>query len=449
MTVNPSQPQAYGHYEVERLLGRGAMGTVYVARDRRIGRRVALKTIRIAPGQFADEEAESEFFGRLQREAEVSGSLLHPNIVTLYEVGYDENRISYLAMELVEGETLLAAMKRRDRKPAPVDEVLRVAEDVLRALAHAHARGIIHRDIKPANILVAADGTAKLADFGIARSQDSSITAAGALIGTPNYMAPEQVLGKTLTTQADMFSLGVVLYEMLTGVKPFASTELTAILHNITRQDAASAAELNANVPREVSDLIARMMAKSPDARPSSPAALDAVIALRKGEAPVPASFIETIPSFPLRPPVPWWRRRIRPLYAVLVIAGVLAVAAIPTARIASRIDSSPTVTIPQAQLDEFRNKREALRLAAAAFDAGQYGESVKRYDAYLAKYPHSSVAREGRERAEAALAGQQRPAPVRVASQSPPKPKPKPKEEEDISPRELLRRIRKTVFRR
>src|SRR5207248_6360339 len=157
-------PQKYGEYEVESVLGRGAMGMVYLARDRRIGRRVALKTVQVEQ-RFEDESDATEFFQRLQREAEVCGSMQHPNIVTLYEPGYENNVISFLATEWVEGESLRERLKRS--KPLPLDVALRIGEDIIRGLTYAHAKGVIHRDIKPANILLTLEGQAKSADFGI------------------------------------------------------------------------------------------------------------------------------------------------------------------------------------------------------------------------------------------------------------------------------------------
>src|SRR5947199_5541517 len=179
----PERPQ-YGEYEVEAVLGRGAMGMVYLARDRRIGRRVALKTVQIGQ-KFDDESDATEFLQRLQRAAEVCGSMQHPNIVTLYEPGYENNVISFLATEYVEGESLRDRLKRS--KPLPLEDALRIGEDILRGLTYAHAKGVVHRDIKPANILLSTDGQAKIADFGIARPVDSTLTAVGSMLGTPNY----------------------------------------------------------------------------------------------------------------------------------------------------------------------------------------------------------------------------------------------------------------------
>ncbi|HUP45762.1 MAG TPA: serine/threonine-protein kinase [Thermoanaerobaculia bacterium] len=426
---NTEMPAAIGHYEIERKLGRGAMGTVYAARDMRIGRRVALKTVQLHDGSFEDATAAKEFFLRLQREAEVSGALLHPNIVALYEAGYEGDRVHFLAMELVEGETLLELMKRHRPGPVPVDRALRIAADVLHGLSHAHAKGITHRDIKPANVLITADGVAKIADFGIARPETSSMTAAGALLGTPNYMSPEQVTGNDLSPRADLFSLGVVLYEMLAAVKPFVASDLTGILHNILRQEPAHVSDVNPSVPRPVGDLVARLMQKTPDARPT------AAEALALFETPA-----RTAP--PHSPPV--LRRRIPAVQAASVVAIAIALVVIPVMLLRARIDATPSATIPASQLIEFENKRRALEAADALFMAGKYEESLLSYEAYLDRYPHSLAAEEGRDRAAMAIADAEKAAaaPAETARTAAKK-----KKDEDISARELLNRI-KRVFK-
>ena len=218
--------QEYGEYVVESFLGKGSIGKVWLARHRRFGRRVALKTVHLEH-KFEDEIDRDEFYKRLQREAELCGAMQHPNIVTLYDVGYDGELVSYLATEYVDGESLLARLRRT--RPLPLNEAISIAADILRGLAYAHSKGIIHRDIKPANILLTADGQAKIADFGVARPLHSSLTATRSLVGTPNYMSPEQVKTTPVSTRSDLFSAGVVMYEMLTGLKPFAAPELSAL----------------------------------------------------------------------------------------------------------------------------------------------------------------------------------------------------------------------------
>ncbi|HEX7418270.1 MAG TPA: serine/threonine-protein kinase [Thermoanaerobaculia bacterium] len=409
----------FGHYEVERVLGRGAMGTVYLARDRRIGRRVALKTISISPQQLDDSTSPEEFYTRLQREAEVVGSLTHPNIVALYEAGYEDGRIPYLAMELVEGKTLLDVMKEAGA-PLELAAALRIIDDVLRGLAFAHSRGIVHRDIKPANVLIGADGVAKIADFGIARPQNSSLTKAGALLGTPNYMSPEQVLGKPLTQKADIFSTGVMLFEMLTGVKPFAAGDLTGTLHNILRAEVPHASGLNDAIPRDIGDVIARMVAKDPDMRPVADEAADA---LRRTESPVVVTAT----------------RSSRLLWVMSAAAALII--AIVIAAIATHSAERPAFQFTPAQLHEFDDKRHELDRADSALEAARYQEALDRYNAYLAKYPASTAAVEGRDRARQALDRLAQPDPAKTAKRH------RKSRDEDISPAELLNRIRR-VFK-
>ncbi len=406
----------FGHYEVERVLGRGAMGTVYLAKDRRIGRRVALKTISRAARQADDSTAPADVRVRLQREAELSGSLSHPNIVALYEAGYKDERISYLAMEYVDGPSLLDL-----EKPLPPATATRIIEDVLRGLAHAHATGIVHRDIKPANVLITADGVAKIADFGIARPRNSSLTAAGTLMGTPNYMAPEQVLGQTLTPKADIFSAGVMLFEMLTGIKPFAASDLTGTLHNILRAPVPHASDQNPAVPRQVGDVIARMVEKDPQLRPT---AGEAAGALRGTALPAPPSPVE------------------KQRYAGIAAALIIVILALAGVLFATRRAARPTVRITPDKLQEFADKTRELDRAESSLQAARYQEALDRFNAYLAKYPASSPAIDGRDRAREALARQDGKPPA-----AQPKRPRRSRDDEDISPSELLNRIKK-VFK-
>jgi predicted Ser/Thr protein kinase len=431
MTSTPISQKTYGPYEVVHVLGKGAMGMVYLARDGRIGRRVALKVIRLAPSQFDDQTAADDFYRRLQREAEVCGALLHPNIVTLYEAGYENERISYLAMEYVEGETLLGLLNRSG--PLTVDTTLAIASDVLRGLEHAHNNGIVHRDIKPANVLLSAEGTAKVADFGIARPVNSSMTQIGALMGTPNYMAPEQVLGHDLTPRADIFSLGVMMFELLTGVKPFAASDLTGTLHNILRQTAPHLSDVKSGVPQPVANLVERMLAKSPEERPSASEALAEVEALRAESAATPS----VAPASPGVAAAAARGRRtmVRPRAGAptLYIAGA-GFALLLVVVLAVRPHESASVTIPPEQLREFDAKKHALAQAQALFDAGKYQESINKYDAYLQKYPNSVAAKEGRDRAQQAL------------DRATQKTRRRHKRDEDISPAELLRRLKRAI---
>src|SRR5213592_3877071 len=292
MAQPQNEPTSYGEYEIERLLGKGSIGKVFLARHRRIGRRVALKIIR--PEQRFDDDADrDEFQRRLQREAELCAALQHPNVVTLFEAGYEDDVVAFLATEYVEGESLQSRLKKT--RPLPLYGALRIGADVLRALAYAHGKSVIHRDIKPGNILIATSGEAKITDFGIARPVNSSLTGTNSLLGTPNYMSPEQVKSSTITPRADLFSAGVVMYEMLTGVKPFAAADISGILYNVVNLQPSAVDKLNPVVPRAVAKVVARLMMKSPAESYSSAADALAEIERIRPPAPPPAVGVSTL----------------------------------------------------------------------------------------------------------------------------------------------------------
>jgi tRNA A-37 threonylcarbamoyl transferase component Bud32 len=408
MAEPQKEPASYGEYEIEKLLGKGSIGKVYLARHRRIGRRVALKIIR-AEQRFDDDADREEFQRRLQREAELCASLHHPNVVTLFEAGYEDDVIAFLATEYVEGESLQMRLKRT--RPLPLDDALRIGADVLRALAYAHAKGVIHRDIKPGNIIIATSGEAKITDFGIARPVNSSLTGTNSLLGTPNYMSPEQVKSSAITPRADLFSAGVVLYEMLTGIKPFSAADISGILYNVVNLDPPPADKLNPTVPRAVSRIVAKLLAKAPQARYPGAAEALADIERIRPQAPQPAG-VSTIaaiddPTTPLTPlpeptEVPLLRRRVPP--AVFWSVTLLLVAALAGGGAwwlrACRSAEVPAgqITIEQLALDEA--KRRELAAARAFAAAHNYNEAIRRYNAYLAKYPNNPAAMQERERA-------------------------------------------------
>jgi len=251
-----------GRYEVLNELGKGAMGVVYLAKDPVIGRMVAIKTIRL--GTISDDDSEArEFRERFIREAQTAGILSHTNIVTIHDIGEDAGtKTSFIAMEYIEGKNLKTLLL--EKAQFSYDQIADIIAQVAEALDYAHRKGIIHRDVKPANIIITTDGKVKITDFGIAKIASSNLTTTGQFLGTPNYMSPEQVSGAPVDGRSDIFSLGVVLYELLTSRKPFLGENLTAISYKIVHEDFTPPAELSADVPAEFNPIVARAMAKDP-----------------------------------------------------------------------------------------------------------------------------------------------------------------------------------------
>ena len=255
--VNPT----LGRYEILKELGRGAMGIVYLGRDPKIQRPVAIKTFRldeVDPTELAN--VKDRFF----REAESAGQLSHPNIVTIYDAGEDHD-LAYIAMEVLEGRDL-KEWCRQDHL-LPLKRVLEIVAKVAEALDYAHTQGIVHRDIKPANLMMLKDGTVKITDFGIARVMASSKTSTGVLLGTPNYMSPEQVNGTKIDGRSDVFSLGVVLFELLTGEKPFQGENVTTLMFQIANQRHEVLAHFRPDLPSECQVIIDRALQKNVDQR--------------------------------------------------------------------------------------------------------------------------------------------------------------------------------------
>ncbi len=257
-----AHPDRLGRYEIVRKLGEGAMGVVYEGRDPKLGRRVAIKTARrelMSSGAMTEE-----LMQRFLREAQAAGALNHPNIVTIYDVG-EEGDVSYIAMEYLEGSDLRDVIA--DRRCLSVEEVVNLGAVIAEALSAAHAQGIVHRDVKPANIFVQTDGRVKITDFGIARVIDSTLTQEGTLIGTPHYMSPEQFMGQRVDGRSDLFSLGVILYELLTGEKPFSGEAISTVMHQCLRVDPIPPEDLNFAVPKPLGGVVMKAMSKRPDGR--------------------------------------------------------------------------------------------------------------------------------------------------------------------------------------
>ena len=250
-----------GRYEIAAEIGRGAMGTVYKANDPLIERTIALKTIRLDLSHQANQAFEERFY----REAKSAGRLNHPNIVTIYDVGKTGDT-AYIAMEYLEGESLDSLLEKHT--PLTPARLTQIALQIANGLAYAHQHGVIHRDIKPANIiLMRRGGIVKITDFGIAHIPTSAQTESGALLGSPRYMSPEQVQGKIVDGRSDVFSLGVVLYEILTGHTPFGGDNLSAILYNIMHYQPVLPSCAGPGVSEAFDPIVMRALAKSPSER--------------------------------------------------------------------------------------------------------------------------------------------------------------------------------------
>jgi tRNA A-37 threonylcarbamoyl transferase component Bud32/tetratricopeptide (TPR) repeat protein len=260
----PLTPTKLGRYEIVDEIGKGAMGVVYLARDPLIGRLVALKTFRI--GYSVKDQEMEQFRIRFMREAQSAGILTHPNIVTIHDVveGSEEG-LAFIAMEYVRGTNLKLLLQ--GEQPLSLHFVVDTIAQVGDALDYAHSNRVVHRDVKPANILIAAENRVKITDFGIARLDSSNLTQEGQLLGTPNYMAPEQIQGKEVDHRADLFSLGVVLYEMLTRHKPFQGDNLTVVSHRIVYDHFTPPREYVQQLPPGLDKILVRALEKDPARR--------------------------------------------------------------------------------------------------------------------------------------------------------------------------------------
>ena len=255
--INGYTPSMLGRYRVLKELGRGAMGLVYLGKDPTIQRFVAIKTMRL--DHIDQDDKLQEIKARFFREAESTGRLSHPNIVTIYDAG-EENDLGYIAMELIEGTPL----SQSARKPnlMPVNEVLLTIATVADALDYAHQQGVVHRDIKPANIMLTKDRVVKVMDFGIAKMASSSKTQTNIVMGTPTYMSPEQIAGKKVDGRSDIFSLGIVLFELLTGQLPFTADNLSAVLFSITHHPHPPIQTVRPDLPPMVQEIVDRALQK-------------------------------------------------------------------------------------------------------------------------------------------------------------------------------------------
>src|SRR5205823_3220956 len=252
-----------GRYEVVGEVGRGAMGIVYKAVDPVIGRTVAVKTIRLSEEGTGLKHA--ELLARFQTEARAAGLLTHPNIVVVYDAG-EEDGLYYITMELVEGKSLQARLDGGHSFPLP--RTLRIMDQTCSALQFAHERNVVHRDIKPANLMLTADDTVKVTDFGTAKIlQFGTVQQTAHVMGTPSYMSPEQVKGRAVDGRSDIFSLGVMLYEMVTGEKPFPGQNITTVIYKIVNEEPVPPRQIDPSIHPGISAVVMRALEKEPEQR--------------------------------------------------------------------------------------------------------------------------------------------------------------------------------------
>ena len=287
-----------GRYRILDELGRGATGVVYRAQDPAIGRTIAIKTIRLS--DFTDESERERLRERLFREAQSAGMLSHPNIVTIYDIA-EENGLAYIFMECVDGPPLEKVLNTQD-PPLRGDVALAILRQTATALDYAHKKGIVHRDIKPANILIHDRTHAKITDFGVAKIMSQQMTQSGVMMGTPNYMSPEQVQGHAVDGRADQFSLAVIAYEILTGEKPFLADQLPALLFRIVREDPVAPQRLNPTLGPQVEVALRKALAKSANDRYATCMefvdALAGALQSSPGWHPIPRSSAQSMPTF-------------------------------------------------------------------------------------------------------------------------------------------------------
>jgi serine/threonine protein kinase len=347
-------------YEILGPLGFGATSRVDKARDKIIGRTVAIKTL---VHSFGAAPQQKQFL----REAQIVGQLSHPAIVNLFDVGVEETGIAYLVMEYVNGRTLLQVLSE---SPIPWPRACAWAADLATALGRAHHAGIIHGDVKPANIMITEEGEVKLSDFGIARFA-TQVSGSGRIMGTPAYLAPEQIMGEPYSTRSDLFSLGIVLYQMLTGVPPFDGSSVAAVCAQILTADPVEPSRRNPALPSGIDHIVMRCLAKKPEDRYPSGDALAASLypLARRGPAPTPTSSLS------------WWSRPLqtRDIWAFASVI-LLAGSSVPVGRaVVSHFHKPPTpaqIVFTAPKVPDDLLSYPAAEIALPVSPEGEYSKS-------------------------------------------------------------------------
>jgi hypothetical protein len=349
-------PPKLGKYEVRREVGRGGMGIVYEGFDPLINRRVALKTF---ISEFFDGTQSDNLLTRLRREAQAAGRLSHPNIIAVYDYGEEivkdaegvETSTAFIAMEFVEGRSLESYCDANER--FPMREIERIMSELLDALEYSHSHGVVHRDIKPANVILLADGTVKVADFGVARIESSTLTQVGTVLGSPSYMSPEQFMGQIVDGRSDLYSAGVVLYRLLTAEVPFTGG-FTSVMHRVLNDTPPPPSVLNVQVPKGFDAVLRRAMAKRPDDRFQSAGEFKQALLAAKAEAPgddapLPGATEDMTVRRPKSAPAAGQKRALPPRIVVASLGVLIAAGAAAYFLWGSRSGSPPPAQLPGA----------------------------------------------------------------------------------------------------
>jgi predicted Ser/Thr protein kinase len=410
VSIDQHPVEKIGKYRILGVLGKGGMGIVYKGLDPDIEREVAIKTIRL--DGFIDGPEKEERLNRAIREAKAAGRLNHPNIITIYDVLRDDE-LNFIVMQYIDGQTLQTLIE--SGKVFSPEDVIAILKPVADALDFAHQNGIVHRDIKPANILIDKAGTPFLADFGVARMETSTVTGPGTTIGTLSYMSPEQIMGKTADGRADFFALGVILYELLAGRKPFMGDNLSTIVYKIVHEEPQRVTDINQSLPPGYEDVLRRALAKSPDDRYQSGREMIA-------DLEDPGKIAEATRAFRLKTGAGLapGRRKMRPfalaggLVLLAVAAGAVYILVTRDAGVPPKNAVSPSTpkppeaaSPPPTESPRFLTAPDAESLAQlkASFEARNFGETVRLAEKILSDFPGDASARDFLSKAKKELA--------------------------------------------
>jgi tRNA A-37 threonylcarbamoyl transferase component Bud32/tetratricopeptide (TPR) repeat protein len=389
-----------GKYKITSILGKGAMGIVYRALDPDINREVAVKTIRF--DLVSEEDDREEMMERFMREAQAAGKLTHSNIITIYDVGREKD-MTYIVMQLIEGKSLQKVISSGER--ISTEELIQLMDQLCKALDYAHDNGIIHRDIKPANILLDKQGKPFIVDFGVARLETSTLTEAGTTLGTPSYMSPEQVMGKKVDRRSDIFSLGSILYELLTGKRAFQAQSITTVIYKIINEEPVALSEVKKGLPIGFEQIVCKALAKDPkDRYPTcGELAKDLHNFDQLADRTIPVTMIqEELPTLSMKK-----KRKKWPIIAISAAAIILAAAGggyylyqktgeIPLlSGIFKGVKAEVPPILPPPEAVTPVSIDEKLDMAKESFDKEDYAETIRLAEEVLAEDAENVIAQQ------------------------------------------------------